>query len=412
MFADKIVRLNPLNNNKLKIVNDPVHGFITIPNELIYQIIQHPYFQRLRRISQTGLTELVYPGARHSRFHHALGCMHLMQKALNILKRKNVDITPEEENGALIAILLHDLGHGPFSHSLEHSIINGSHHEEISLRLMEELNQIFDNRLALAIQIFKGNYPKKFLSQLVSSQLDCDRMDYLKRDSFYTGVVEGNINPERIISMMNVSNDELVIEAKGISSVEKFLMARMFMYMQVYMHKKSFTAENFLISVLRRAKELTKAGENLFATFAFKYFLEENEAGSLSKEGLEIFTRLDDSDVLSAIKEWQFHDDLILSKLSKNIIQRILPKSYLMDTKLSEEEILVEKNRVEKALGIDDASYFVEQTTIKIVPYEKSKSPIKVLYKNGEVKEISSSEKSLLTQFLQQEITKYHYYSV
>ncbi|WP_286500749.1 HD domain-containing protein [Empedobacter falsenii] len=396
----------------MKIVNDPVHGFITIPNELIYQIIQHPYFQRLRRISQTGLTELVYPGARHSRFHHALGCMHLMQKALNILKRKNVDITPEEENGALIAILLHDLGHGPFSHSLEHSIINGSHHEEISLRLMEELNQIFDNRLALAIQIFKGNYPKKFLSQLVSSQLDCDRMDYLKRDSFYTGVVEGNINPERIISMMNVSNDELVIEAKGISSVEKFLMARMFMYMQVYMHKKSFTAENFLISVLRRAKELTKAGENLFATFAFKYFLEENEAGSLSKEGLEIFTRLDDSDVLSAIKEWQFHDDLILSKLSKNIIQRILPKSYLMDTKLSEEEILVEKNRVEKALGIDDASYFVEQTTIKIVPYEKSKSPIKVLYKNGEVKEISSSEKSLLTQFLQQEITKYHYYSV
>ena len=404
--------MNPLNNNKLKIVNDPVHGFITIPNELIYQIIQHPYFQRLRRISQTGLTELVYPGARHSRFHHALGCMHLMQKALNILKRKNVDITPEEENGALIAILLHDLGHGPFSHSLEHSIINGSHHEEISLRLMEELNQIFDNRLTLAIQIFKGNYPKKFLSQLVSSQLDCDRMDYLKRDSFYTGVVEGNINPERIISMMNVSNDELVIEAKGISSVEKFLMARMFMYMQVYMHKKSFTAENFLISVLRRAKELTKAGENLFATFAFKYFLEENEVGSLSKEGLEIFTRLDDSDVLSAIKEWQFHDDLILSKLSKNIIQRTLPKSYLMDTKLSEEEILVEKNRVENALGIDDASYFVEQTTIKIVPYEKSKSPIKVLYKNGEVKEISSSEKSLLTQFLQQEITKYHYHSV
>ena len=295
--------MNPLNNNKLKIVNDPVHGFITIPNELIYQIIQHPYFQRLRRITQTGLTEMVYPGARHSRFHHALGCMHLMQKALNILKRKNVEITPEEENGALIAILLHDLGHGPFSHSLEHSIINGSHHVEVSLRMMEELIHIFDIRLAFAIQIFKGNYPKKFLSQLVSSQLDCDRMDYLKRDSFYTGVVEGNINPERIISMMNVSNDELVIEAKGISSVEKFLMARMFMYMQVYMHKKSFTAENFLIGVLRRAKELTKAGENLFATFAFKYFLEENEVGSLSKEGLEIFTRLDDSDVLSAIKE-------------------------------------------------------------------------------------------------------------
>ncbi|MEG0188332.1 MAG: HD domain-containing protein, partial [Algoriella sp.] len=206
--------MNSLNNNKLKVVNDPVHGFITIPNELIYQIIQHPYFQRLRRISQTGLTELVYPGARHSRFHHALGCMHLMQKTLNILKRKNVEISPEEENGALIAILLHDLGHGPFSHSLEHSIINGLHHEEVSLRLMQELNQIFENKLSVAIQIFKGEYHKKFLSQLVSSQLDLDRMDYLKRDSFYTGVVEGNINPERIISMMNVSQNELVIESK------------------------------------------------------------------------------------------------------------------------------------------------------------------------------------------------------
>lgn len=404
--------MNPLNNNKLKIVNDPVHGFITIPNELIYHIIQHPYFQRLRRISQTGLTEMVYPGARHSRFHHALGCMHLMQKALNILKRKNVEITSEEENAALIAILLHDLGHGPFSHSLEHSIINGSHHEEISLRLMEELNQNFDQKLTLAIQIFKGQYPKKFLTQLVSSQLDCDRMDYLKRDSFYSGVVEGNINPERIISMMNVSDNELVIEAKGIPSVEKFLMARMFMYMQVYMHKKSFTAENFLINVLRRAKEMTRKGENLFATSAFKYFLEDNENGSLSKEGLEIFTHLDDSDVLSAIKEWQYHDDFILSKLSKNIIQRALPKSYLMDNKLTDEEILFEKNRVKEALEIEDASYFVEQTIIKIVPYEKSKSPIKVLYKNGDVKELSCSGKSLLTQFLGQEITKYHYHSV
>lgn len=404
--------MNSLNNNKLKVINDPVHGFVTIPNELIYQIIQHPYFQRLRRISQTGLTELVYPGARHSRFHHALGCMHLMQKALNILKRKSVDITIEEENGALIAILLHDLGHGPFSHSLEHSIINGLHHEEVSLRLMEELNQIFENKLSVAIQIFKGEYHKKFLSQLVSSQLDVDRMDYLKRDSFYTGVVEGNINPERIISMMNVSQNELVIEAKGISSVEKFLMARMFMYMQVYMHKKSFTAENFLISVLKRAKELVKGGENLFATSAFNYFLEDNEKGNLSRKGLEIFTRLDDSDVLSSIKEWQFHDDLILSKLSRSIIERELPKSFLMDKELTEAELFVEKERVKEFLKIDDASYFVEQTTIKIIPYDKSKNPIKILFKSGEVKEISCSDKSLLTQFLQQEITKYHYHSI
>lgn len=404
--------MNSLKSNKLKIINDPVHGFITIPNELIYQIIQHPYFQRLRRISQTGLTESVYPGARHSRFHHALGCMHLMQKSLNILKRKDIEITLEEENGALIAILLHDLGHGPFSHSLEQSIINGSHHEEISLRLMEELNNHFDQELTLAIQIFKGEYSKKFLSQLVSSQLDCDRMDYLKRDSFYTGVVEGNINPERIISMMNVSDNELVIEAKGISSVEKFLMARMFMYMQVYMHKKSFTAENFLISVLRRAKELTREGKTIFATSAFRYFLEDNEVGGLSKKGLEIFTRLDDSDVLSAIKEWQFDDDFILSKLSKNIIQRTLPKSFLFDKKLSEDELLLERNRVEAKYEISDASYFVEQTIIKILPYNKLSNPINVLFKNGEVREISCTDKSLLTQFLQQEITKYHYHSI
>ncbi|WP_313580873.1 HD domain-containing protein [Chishuiella sp.] len=404
--------MNSLNKNKLKIINDPVHGFITIPNELIYQIIQHPYFQRLRRISQTGLTETVYPGAKHSRFLHALGCMHLMQKALNILKRKDVEITLEEENGVLIAILLHDLGHGPFSHSLEHSIIKNSNHEQISLRLMEELNIFFNGELTLAIEIFKGNYSKKFLTQLVSSQLDCDRMDYLKRDSFYSGVVEGSINPERIISMMNVSNNELVIEAKGIPSVEKFLMARMFMYTQVYMHKKSFTAENFLISVLRRAKELTKKGEKLFATSALNYFLQENQEGISTKKGLEIFTFLDDSDVLSAIKEWQFHDDFILSKLSKNIIQRVLPKSYLLEEKISDNEFLKERDRVKKEYLIDDASYFVEQTTIKVVPYDKNKSPIKILFKNGSVKEISNSGKSLLTQFLQKEIIKIHYHSI
>ncbi len=404
--------MNSLNKNKLKIINDPVHGFITIPNELIYQIIQHPYFQRLRRISQTGLTETVYPGAKHSRFLHALGCMHLMQKALSTLKKKDVEITIEEENAALIAILLHDLGHGPFSHSLEHSIIKNSNHEEISLRLMEELNIFFNGQLTLAIEIFKGNYSKKFLTQLVSSQLDCDRMDYLKRDSFYSGVVEGSINPERIISMMNVADNELVIEAKGIPSVEKFLMARMFMYTQVYMHKKSFTAENFLISVLRRAKELTKQGEKLFASSAFNYFLQENKEGISTKNGLEIFTYLDDSDVLSAIKEWQFHDDFILSKLSKNIIQRNLPKSHLLEEKLTESEFLKERERVKNEYSINDASYFVEQTTIKVVPYDKNKNPIKILFKNGSVKEISSSGKSILTQFLQKEIIKIHYHSI
>jgi HD superfamily phosphohydrolases len=258
--------------HKFKIINDPVHGIITIPNALVYDIIQHRFFQRLRKISQNGLTELVYPGAKHSRFNHALGCMHLMQKSLEVLKEKGVEITPEEEKGAYVAILLHDLGHGPFSHSLEYSIIDGSHHEELSLQMMEELNEEFKGQLSLAISIFTGKYHRKFLSQLVSSQLDVDRLDYLKRDSFFTGVVEGNINPERIISMMNVKNNELVIDAKGISSVEKFLMARIFMYNNVYLHKTSFSAENYLIQVLRRAKELTRQGENLFATSAFKYF--------------------------------------------------------------------------------------------------------------------------------------------
>ena len=376
---------------KIKIINDPVHGIIKIPNQFIYTIIQHRYFQRLHNISQTGLTELVYPGARHSRFNHALGCMHLMQTAIQVLKEKNVEITDEEEIGVYIAILLHDLGHGPFSHSLETSIIDGSHHEEISLQLMENLNAEFEGKLSLAISIFKGEYPKTFLHQLVSSQLDVDRLDYLKRDSFFSGVVEGNINPERIISMMNVCENELVIDAKGISSVEKFLMARIFMYSNVYIHKSSFSAENYLIQVLRRAKELVKQGEKLFATSAFNYFLEGNEKGRLSANGLELFTRLDDHDVMASIKEWQYHDDLILSKLSKAIVERRLPKSILLSEPLTEVELTLEQNRVKDKLQIDDASYFVQQSPIVITPYNHSKSPIKLLNKNGKVEEITSN---------------------
>lgn len=329
--------------NKFKIINDPVHGIITIPNALVYDIIQHGYFQRLRKISQTGLTELVYPGAKHSRFNHALGCMHLMQNAIKVLKEKGVDINDDEEQAVYVAILLHDLGHGPFSHSLEYSIIDGSHHEELSLQMMEKINEEFNGELTLAIKIFKGEYHKKFLSQLVSSQVDVDRLDYLKRDSFFTGVVEGSINPERIISMMDVLENDLVIDAKGISSVEKFLMARLFMYNNVYLHKTSFSAENYLIQVLRRAKELTAAGENLFGTTAFKYFLEGRETGKLSDYGLSLFVQLDDSDVMSAIKEWQFHDDIILSLLSQSIIERRLPKSIILLEPLAEEEIKKKK---------------------------------------------------------------------
>lgn len=398
--------------NKFKIINDPVHGIITIPNALVYDIIQHRYFQRLRRISQNGLTELVYPGAKHSRFNHALGCMHLMQVAINVLKEKGVDISENEEKAAYIAILLHDLGHGPYSHSLEYSIIDGSHHEEVSLQLMEKLNEEFDGQLTDAIQIFKGQHSRKFLSQLVSSQLDVDRLDYLKRDSFFTGVVEGNINPERILSSLNVSDDELVIDAKAIASVEKFLMARIFMYNNVYLHKTSFSAENYLIQVLRRAKELVTAGEKLFATSAFTYFLEGHEKGKLSEKGLELFTSLDDSDVMSAIKEWQNHDDIILSKLAKAIVERELPKSILLLEPLSEVEVKKEEDRIKKALKIDDSSYFVQQSQIKITAYQVDKYPIKLLFKNGIIKEITQSEQSLLREVLKKDVVKYHYHTL
>ena len=247
--------------NKLKILNDPIYGFITIPNTLIYDLIQHPYFQRLRRISQMGMSYLVYPGAHHTRFHHALGCMHIMQKAVQVLRFKDVKISEQEENALYIAILLHDIGHGPFSHAMEHSIVEGVHHEEISMLFMNRLNAEFEGKLDLAIQVFKGEYHRKFMLQLISSQLDMDRLDYLKRDSFYSGVAEGNINSERLIQMMNVENDLLVIEEKGIYSVEKFLGARRLMYWQAYLHKTSVVAELILTKILKRAKELTHIGD-------------------------------------------------------------------------------------------------------------------------------------------------------
>jgi len=398
--------------NKFKIINDPVHGIITIPNALVYDIIQHRYFQRLRKISQTGLTELVYPGAKHSRFNHALGCMHLMQNAIKVLKEKGVEISAEEEKGAYVAILLHDLGHGPFSHSLEYSIIEGSHHEEVSLQMMEQLNLEFKGELTTALQIFKGEYSKKFLTQLVSSQLDVDRLDYLKRDSFFSGVVEGNINPERIISMMNVCNNELVIDAKGLSSVEKFLMARIFMYNNVYLHKTSFSAENYLIQVLRRAKEIVTSGRNIYASSAFMYFLSGKEKGKLSNEGLQIFSRLDDHDVMSAIKEWQFDEDFVLSKLAKAIVERKLPKSTLSLKPLSDSDLEIELARVQNKFKIDDASYFVQQTKIEITPYNSQKYPIKLLLKNGNVIEITQSEQSFLREVLNRSLIKYHYHSI
>ena len=259
--------------NKLKILNDPIYGFIQIPNSLIFDIIEHPYFQRLRRITQMGFSNLVYPGANHTRFHHAIGCMHLMQKAINVLRFKQVEISDEEKNALCLAILLHDIGHGAFSHALENSIVSGISHEGVSLKFMKKLNEEFDGELDLAIEIFEGKNPRKFLYQLISSQLDIDRLDYLKRDSFYTGVTEGNISSDRLIAMMNVKDDQLVIEQKGIYSVEKFIIARRLMYWQVYLHKTGLVAENILVNVLKRAKELAEKGTNLFCSSALKYFL-------------------------------------------------------------------------------------------------------------------------------------------
>ena len=292
-------------SNKLKIFNDPIYGFITIPNSLIFDLIEHRYFQRLRRISQMGLSYLVYPGAHHTRFHHAIGGLHLMKKAVDVLRFKGVKISAEEENALYVAILLHDIGHGPFSHAMEHSIVNGVSHEQISAFFMEQLNAEFNGSLTLAINIFKGNYQRPFLCELISSQFDMDRADYLKRDSFYTGVAEGNINSERLITMLNVRDEHIVVEEKGIYSVEKFLVARRFMYWQVYLHKTSIVAEQLLTRVLKRAKELSSQGIKLAASKALHFFLtSEISEEKFDPSVLDKFSKLDDTDILGAMKSW------------------------------------------------------------------------------------------------------------
>jgi HD superfamily phosphohydrolase len=303
--------------NKKKIINDPVYGFISIPTELIYDLIEHPYFQRLRHIKQLGMTHLVYPGALHTRFHHALGAMHLMKMAIETLRSKDHVITNEEEEALTIAILLHDVGHGPFSHALEHTIVDGISHEDISILLMNKLNIEFKGQLTTAISIFNDTYPKKFLHELVSSQLDMDRLDYLNRDSFFTGVSEGVISSDRIIKMLNVKDDHITIEEKGIYSVEKFLIARRLMYWQVYLHKTVIAAEQMLVKILERSRALTLSGQDLFATPALKHFLTNKLSTEAFTEDdhLEIFTRLDDTDIMSAVKVWALHSDPVLSKL-------------------------------------------------------------------------------------------------
>lgn len=396
--------------NKLKIFNDPIYGFITIPNSLIYDLIQHPYFQRLRRISQMGMSYLVYPGAHHTRFHHALGCMHIMQKAVQTLQFKGVSISEEEENALYIAILLHDIGHGPYSHAMEHSIVEEVHHEELSLLFMEQLNKEFDGKLSLAIQVFKGEYHRKFMLQLISSQLDMDRMDYLKRDSFYSGVAEGNINSERLIQMMNVQDDYLVIEEKGIYSVEKFLVARRLMYWQAYLHKTSVVAELILTKILKRAKELTQKGTILPCSEPLRFFLQNKiSLVDFDKNVLDKFSYLDDYDVLGAIKAWQFHDDFVLQSLCKMILNRDLLKIQMTDDKPNKENLLAIKNNYISISGISDkeADYFVFKGKLKNQAYSKSSEPIRILKKDKTIEDVVEASDQLHLKALSKPVTKY-----
>jgi hypothetical protein len=396
--------------NKLKIFNDPIYGFITIPNELIYDLIQHPYFQRLRRITQMGLSYLVYPGANHTRFHHALGCLHIMQKAIQTLRFKEVTISPEEENALYVAILLHDIGHGPFSHAMEKSIVEKVNHEEISILFMEKLNKEFNGKLTLAIQIFKGDYHRKFMLQLISSQLDMDRMDYLKRDSFYSGVAEGNINSDRLIQMLNVQDDFLVMEEKGIYSVEKFLVSRRLMYWQTYLHKTGVVAEMTLTNILKRAKELTQKGIVLECSKPLQFFLQNKiNLEDFTDQVLHSFSLLDDYDVWSAIKSWQFHDDFVLRNLSLMILNRDLLKIILSDTKPNSTDLITYKNTLidKYQLTLNEASYFVFKGKIKNQGYNKLSEPIRILKKDKTVEDIVDAPDQLQLKALSKSEIKY-----
>ena len=403
--------------NKHKIINDPVFGFLNIPNDLLFDILQHPLVQRLIRIRQLGLSYLVYPGAMHSRFSHSLGAMHLMSEAIASLRGKGVDISESEATGALVAILLHDVGHGPFSHVLEHTLVEGITHEEISLMMMEQINQELAERnqqlslcdaqtddglsvcaqrpLDEAIAIFKDEYPRHFLHQLISSQLDVDRMDYLCRDSFFTGVQEGRVASERLLKMLNVVNDRLVVEVKGIYSVEKFLVARRLMYWQVYLHKTSVAAEQHLIKILARAKELAQRGVELFCSPALHYFLYNHVTAY--NFSLTQYALLDDTDVLSAIKVWMSADDKVLAALSRAFINRQLFRGRLIDKPLTEEEKDELCAHYAQALGIrkEEAVYFFSEHVSTSNTYSEKDDSIDILYQDGSVRDIATASEIL-----------------
>jgi HD superfamily phosphohydrolase len=393
-------------------LNDPVYGFITIPDRLIFDLIQHPYFQRLRRITQLGLSSLVYPGANHHRFHHALGASYLMTLALDSLQSKGHEVTEMERQGAIAAILLHDMGHAPFSHALERDIVTGIDHEHISLMFMERLNKEMDGALDTCISIFKKEHPKKFLGQLISGQLDVDRLDYLKRDSFYTGVSEGVVGSQRIIKMLDVHEGEIVVEEKGIYSIENFLVARRLMYWQVYLHKTVIAAEFLLVSIVRRARELFSQGEGLFASPALKYFLTQKigrKEFEQDEQVLHQYASLDDHDVLGAIKVWTGHKDKVLSELSTALINRRLPKIRLSKTPFTAEEIELWKEKVKKAKDLSDQEVDFYITSGKVVnnAYDTDNEHIHIKYKDGRVIDVAEASDTLNISALSSKVEKY-----
>jgi HD superfamily phosphohydrolase len=412
--------------NKKKIINDPVYGFIKIASNGLYEIIEHPYFQRLRRIKQLGLTNFVYPGATHTRFQHALGSYHLMGLAIQVLRNKEVRITADEEEAALSAILLHDIGHGPFSHALEESIIRDLQHEELSLLFMKALNDEFQGRLDLAIEIFRGRYHKKFLHQLISGQLDMDRLDYLKRDSFFTGVTEGVIGSDRIVRMLNVANDDLVVDQKGIYSIEKFIIARRLMYWQVYLHKTVLSSEILLVNILKRAKQLTLEGTTLFSTPALGRFLHQAisrrdffgegpeteylpEITPEIRENLDAFASLDDNDIIASAKVWSTHPDPVLSLLSRNLVHRSLYRIEIRNEPFDPDYLGKIRKAVGELSGLEDRDldYLVHVGSISNNAYRAEDDQIKILGNDGKLKDVTEASDMFDVSVLSRTVKKY-----
>ena len=399
--------------NEMKIINDPVFGFIKIPRGLLYNIVCHPLIQRLNRINQLGLASVVYPGARHTRFQHSLGAFHLMSEAILSLQQKGLFIFDSEAEAVEAAILMHDIGHGPFSHVLENTLISGISHEDISLLMMEQINRDFGGQLNLAISIFKDEYPKRFLHQLISSQLDMDRLDYLRRDSFFTGVTEGNIGSARIIKMLNVVDDRLVVEQKGIYSLENYLTTRRLMYWQVYLHKTAVACEKVLVNMLCRAKELCRQGKEIFASPALSFFLENDIDASWfasNEKTLQMYEELDDSDIWSAMKAWRHSDDKILSLLATNMLDRRLFKVEVLEEPPTEEYLEHLRNKIAEATGIEknEANYLMSLNTIQKDMYSVDDDSIDILYKDGTIRDISEASEILNVALLSKKIRKYY----